>query len=68
MNVADTTNWYLCDTCAVPHYGMAHMLFGCEAHTSLTVKPTAWSGCDTKRLCKRYVPKEDDDGVLAQDG
>ena len=54
--------------CAVPHYGMAHMLFGCEAHTGLTVKPTAWSGCDTKELCKRYVPKEDDDGVLAQDG
>jgi hypothetical protein len=54
--IDDKTHWWLCDRCAVRHYGMGGMLFGCE-RTCMSVKPTTSGKVDPRDLCKHYEPK-----------
>lgn len=56
--IKDTTNWYLCDTCAVQHYGMGGMLFGCE-RGHMTVKPITSGDVEPTELCKHFERKAD---------
>ena len=55
--MSDKTWWYLCDTCAVPHYGVGRMLFGCEA-TNMSVKPSTSGRVEPTKLCKHYVSQQ----------
>ena len=51
------TWWYLCDVCAVQHYGMGSMLFGCE-RACRTVKPQTSGKVEPEKLCRHFEPKE----------
>ena len=57
--MTDETWWYLCDTCAVQHYGAGSMLFGCEK-MCMVVKPTTSGNVEPTKLCKHYEPREGD--------
>ena len=55
--VDGTTCWWLCDRCAVRHFGLGSMLFGCEK-SCMSVKPTTSGRIDPLKLCKHYKPME----------
>lgn len=56
--MSDETWWYLCDMCAVQHYGMGGMLFGCEKACK-TVKPATSGRVEPTDLCADFEPRED---------